>query len=155
MLRQPAPAGGLTLLGAAAYPGPSVRTLRRALVCALRLLCRTPPNQTARESRSGVYAIVRSGGRQHKVAVGDVLEVDRLEDEVGSSVSLTPLLLVDGEAVTSDATALGSALVTAEVLGESKGPKIRILKFKNKTGYRKRQGHRQKYTKIKVTDIKS
>jgi large subunit ribosomal protein L21 len=126
-----------------------------ACVCALRLLCRTPPNQTARESRSGVYAIVRSGGRQHKVAVGDVLEVDRLEDAVGSSVSLTPLLLVDGEAVTSDATALGSALVTAEVLGESKGPKIRILKFKNKTGYRKRQGHRQKYTKIKVTDIKS
>jgi len=102
-----------------------------------------------------VYAIVRSGGRQHKVAVGDVLEVDRLEDAVGSSVSLTPLLLVDGEAVTSDATVLGSALVTAEVLGESKGPKIRILKFKNKTGYRKRQGHRQKYTKIKVTDIKS
>ena len=101
-----------------------------------------------------MYAIVRSGGRQHKVAVGDVLEVDRLEDAVGSSVSLTPLLLVDGEAVTSDATALGSALVTAEVLGESKGPKIRILKFKNKTGYRKRQGHRQKYTKIKVTDIK-
>jgi large subunit ribosomal protein L21 len=102
-----------------------------------------------------VYAIVRSGGRQHKVAVGDVLEVDRLEDAVGSSVSLTPLLLVDGDAVTSDATALGSALVTAEVLGEGKGPKIRILKFKNKTGYRKRQGHRQKYTKIKVTDIKS
>jgi large subunit ribosomal protein L21 len=102
-----------------------------------------------------VYAIVRSGGRQHKVAVGDVLEVDRLEDAIGSSVSLTPLLLVDGDAVTSDATALGSALVTAEVLGEGKGPKIRILKFKNKTGYRKRQGHRQKYTKIKVTDIKS
>ena len=102
-----------------------------------------------------MYAIVRSGGRQHKVAVGDVLEVDRLEGAVGSSVSLKPLLLVDGEAVTSDATTLGSASVTAEVLGETKGPKIRILKFKNKTGYRKRQGHRQRYTKIKVTEIKS
>jgi large subunit ribosomal protein L21 len=102
-----------------------------------------------------VYAIVRSGGRQHKVAVGDVLEVDRLEDAVGSTVSLTPLLVVDGEAVTSDASALDSASVTAEVLAEIKGPKIRILKFKNKTGYRKRQGHRQRYTKIKVTDIKS
>jgi large subunit ribosomal protein L21 len=101
-----------------------------------------------------VYAIVRSGGRQHKVAVGDVLEVDRLDGAVGSSISLTPLLLVDGEAVTSDAKALGSATVTAEVLGEAKGPKIRILKFKNKTGYRKRQGHRQRYTTIKVTDIK-
>jgi large subunit ribosomal protein L21 len=102
-----------------------------------------------------VYAIVRSGGRQHKVAVGDVVEVDRFDGAVGSTVSLTPLLLVDGDAVTSDASALGSASVTAEVVAEIKGPKIRILKFKNKTGYRKRQGHRQRYTKIKVTDIKS
>ena len=102
-----------------------------------------------------MYAIVRSGGRQHKVAVGDILEIDRLESAAGSSVSLKPLLLVDGEAVTSDASALGSASVTAEVLAETKGPKIRILKFKNKTGYRKRQGHRQRYTKIKITDIKS
>ena len=101
-----------------------------------------------------MYAIVRSGGRQHKVAVGDVLEIDRLESAVGSSVSLKPLLLVDGTDVTSDASALGSASVTAEVLAETKGPKIRILKFKNKTGYRKRQGHRQRYTKIKITDIK-
>ena len=101
-----------------------------------------------------MYAIVRSGGRQHKVAVGDVLQIDRLESAVGSSVSLKPLLLVDGTAVTSDASALGSASVTAEVLAETKGPKIRILKFKNKTGYRKRQGHRQRYTKIKITDIK-
>ncbi|HVD18868.1 MAG TPA: 50S ribosomal protein L21 [Propionibacteriaceae bacterium] len=102
-----------------------------------------------------MYAIVRSGGRQHKVAVGDVLEVDRFDGAVGSTVSMTPLLLVDGDAVTSDASALGSASVTAEVVAETKGPKIRILKFKNKTGYRKRQGHRQRYTKIKVTDIKS
>ena len=102
-----------------------------------------------------MYAIVRSGGRQHKVAVGDVLEVDRFDGVVGSTVSMTPLLLVDGDAVTSDASALGSASVTAEVVAETKGPKIRILKFKNKTGYRRRQGHRQRYTKIKVTDIKS
>ena len=102
-----------------------------------------------------MYAIVRSGGRQHKVAVGDVLEVNRLEDAVGSTVSLAPLLLVDGDNVTSEASVLDSASVTAEVLAETKGPKIRILKFKNKTGYRKRQGHRQRYTKIKVTDIKS
>ena len=102
-----------------------------------------------------MYAIVRSGGRQHKVAVGDVLEIDRLDNTVGSSISLTPLLLVDGDTVTADASKLGSASVTAEVLAETKGPKIRIIKFKNKTGYRKRQGHRQRYTKIKVTDIKS
>ena len=101
-----------------------------------------------------MYAIVRSGGRQHKVAVGDVLEVDRRTEEPGSSVELTPLL-VDGDSVTSDAAALGAASVTAEVIEETKGPKIRILKFKNKTGYRKRQGHRQRYTQVKVTGIES
>ena len=99
-----------------------------------------------------MYAIVRSGGRQHKVAVGDVLEIDRTSDEVGSSVSLQPLLLVDGETVSTDVT---GASVTAEVLGETKGPKIRIIKFKNKTGYRKRQGHRQKHTQVKVTGIET
>ncbi len=100
-----------------------------------------------------MYAIVRSGGRQHKVAVGDVIEIDRIGDEVGSSVSLKPLLLVDGDNVTSDQGKLGAASVTAEVVADAKGPKIRILKFKNKTGYRKRQGHRQKYTQVKVTGI--
>ncbi len=102
-----------------------------------------------------MYAIVRSGGRQHKVAVGDVLEIDKVTDEVGSSIELTPLLVVDGDDVTSDAAALGKVQVTAEVLGLTKGPKIRILKFKNKTGYKKRQGHRQKYTQVKVTGIKA
>jgi large subunit ribosomal protein L21 len=102
-----------------------------------------------------VYAIVRSGGRQHKVAVGDVLEVDRRAEEPGSSVELTPLLVVDGDTVTSDAAGLAGANVTVEVLAETKGPKIRILKFKNKTGYRKRQGHRQRYTQVKVTGIES
>ncbi len=101
-----------------------------------------------------MYAIVRSGGRQHKVAVGDVLEIDKVDAEVGSTVNLTPLLLVDGEAVTSEAKKLDKVSVTAEVLAETKGPKIRIIKYKNKTGYKKRQGHRQKYTQVKVTGIK-
>lgn len=105
------------------------------------------------ESESGVYAIVRSGGRQHKVAVGDVVDIDRIADEVGSSITLQPLMLVDGDRVAASPDALGTASVTAEVLGETKGPKIRILKFKNKTGYTKRQGHRQKYTQVKVTGI--
>jgi large subunit ribosomal protein L21 len=100
-----------------------------------------------------VYAIVRSGGRQHKVAVGDVLDIDKIEAEVGGSVELTPLLVVDGTDVTTDAEKLGKVSVTAEVLGEVKGPKIKILKYKNKTGYKKRQGHRQRYTQVKVTGI--
>ncbi len=100
-----------------------------------------------------MYAIVRSGGRQHKVAVGDVIEVDRLSEAVGASVSLQPLLVVDGASVTSVASELGSASVKAEVLAETKGPKIRIQKFKNKTGYKKRQGHRQRYTQVRITDV--
>jgi large subunit ribosomal protein L21 len=106
------------------------------------------------ESRSGVYAIVRSGGRQHKVAVGDVLEIDKIVAKAGDVVNLTPLLLVDGDDVTMSAEKLQKVAVTAEVVGDTKGPKIRIIKFKNKTGYRKRQGHRQRYTQVKVTGIK-
>ena len=101
-----------------------------------------------------MYAIVRSGGRQHKVAVGDVVEIDRVDAEVGASVELVPLLVVDGETVTADAAKLKMVKVSAEVLAETKGPKIRILKYKNKSGYKKRQGHRQKYTQVKVTGIK-
>ncbi len=100
-----------------------------------------------------MYAIVRSGGRQHKVAVGDVLEIDLVGEDVGNSISLTPLMLVDGDDIVTSADALGRATVTAEVLGQTKGQKIRVVKFKNKTGYKKRQGHRQKYTQIKVTGI--
>ena len=100
-----------------------------------------------------VYAIVRAGGRQEKVSVGDVLTVDRLAGDPGSTVELQPLLLVDGETVTSGVDALAKARVTAEIVDAAKGPKIRILKFKNKTGYRKRQGHRAKLTRIKVTGI--
>ncbi len=100
-----------------------------------------------------MYAIVRSGGRQHKVAVGDIVEIDKVEAKAGDSVALTPLLLVDGEKITTDAKKLGKASVTAEVIAETKGPKIRIIKFKNKTGYKKRQGHRQRYTQVKVTGI--
>ncbi|WP_235737114.1 50S ribosomal protein L21 [Nocardioides alcanivorans] len=100
-----------------------------------------------------MYAIVRAGATQQKVAVGDVIEIDKVETSVGESVELPVVLLVDGESVTSDSSTLGKASVTAEVLGGTKGPKIIIQKYKNKTGYKKRQGHRQKYTQVKVTAI--
>jgi large subunit ribosomal protein L21 len=102
-----------------------------------------------------VYAIVRNGGRQHKVAVGDILDIDLVSEEVGGTVNLQPLLVVDGDKITSDAEGLGKVTVAAEVLGRTKGPKIRIMKYKNKTGYKKRQGHRQRYTQVKVTGIES
>jgi large subunit ribosomal protein L21 len=102
-----------------------------------------------------VYAIVRAGGRQEKVAVGDVLEIDRVAAEPGATVELPVLLLVDGADVTSDRSALGKAKVTVEVVAATKGPKINILKYKNKTGYRVRQGHRQQLTQVKVTGIET
>ncbi len=102
-----------------------------------------------------MYAIVRTGGTQQKVAVGDVIEIDRTAAGAGESVSLPVLLLVDGSTVTTDADALARASVSAEVVGEAKGPKITILKYKNKTGYRRRQGHRQKYTRVRVTGIQA
>ena len=100
-----------------------------------------------------VYAVVKAGGRQHKVAVGDRFTVNRLVGAEGDSVTLPALLLVDGETVTSDAEALAGVTVTGEIVGHGKGPKIRIHKFKNKTGYHKRQGHRQPLTDVVVRDI--
>jgi len=102
-----------------------------------------------------VYAIVKTGGKQYRVAVGDVVEVEKVEGEPGAAVSFPALLLVDGETVTVDADALARVSVTGEVVAHTKGPKIRIHKFKNKTGYHKRQGHRQKLTQVKVTGIES
>lgn len=100
-----------------------------------------------------MYAIVKTGGKQHKVAVGDTLEVERGLGAVGTQVSLPAVLLVDDGEVTSDASSLAGVQVTAEVLTETKGPKIRIIKYKNKSGYRKRQGHRQGLLQLRVTDI--
>ncbi|HJR87342.1 MAG TPA: 50S ribosomal protein L21 [Acidimicrobiia bacterium] len=104
-----------------------------------------------------MYAIIRAGGKQAKVQVGDVIEIERVKDP-GDSVTFVPLLVVsdDGDSV-SDRAKLADAKVTAEVLGETKGEKIDIFKYKNKSGYRRHMGHRQKYTQVRVTaiDLKS
>ncbi|GAA2068311.1 50S ribosomal protein L21 [Williamsia deligens] len=100
------------------------------------------------------YAIVKTGGKQYKVAEGDLVKVEKIEGAVGDTVSLPVALVVDGASLTTDAAALANAAVTGEVVEHVKGPKIRIHKFKNKTGYHKRQGHRQRLTVLKVTGIK-
>ena len=105
------------------------------------------------ESELNVYAIVRAGGRQEKVSVGDVLTVDKVAGEAGESIDLQPLLLVDGSTVTAASDKLAAASVTAEILGATKGPKITIQHYKNKTGYKRRQGHRQPLTEVKITAI--
>ncbi|CAH0254592.1 MULTISPECIES: 50S ribosomal protein L21 [Microbacterium] len=101
-----------------------------------------------------VYAVVRAGGRQEKVQVGTIVVLDRQKAKIGESIQLPAVLFVDGDAVTTDADKLAKVSVTAEVLGEERGPKIVIQKFKNKTGYKKRQGHRQDLTRVKITGIK-
>ncbi|MEZ0053592.1 large subunit ribosomal protein L21 [Mycobacterium sp. MAA66] len=103
---------------------------------------------------NATYAIVKTGGKQYKVAIGDVVKIEKLDVEQGAKVSLPVALVVEGAKVTTNADALAKVAVTGEVLEHTKGPKIRIHKFKNKTGYHKRQGHRQQLTVVKVTGIK-
>src|SRR5262249_35679571 len=102
---------------------------------------------------SRVYAIVRCGGRQEKVALDDVLTVDKLEGEAGSSVSFPALLVVNDGEVISDPAEVSGYEGTAEVADPGKGPKINMIDYRNKTGYKRRQGHRQKYTQVRITGI--
>ncbi len=100
-----------------------------------------------------MYAIIRTGGKQAKVSTGDVIYTELLKG-VGDEVVFTPLFFVDdkGKAVT-ERSKLEKMSVKAKVLGEVKGDKIDIFKYKNKTGYRRRQGHRQRYTKLEIVSI--
>jgi len=100
-----------------------------------------------------MYAIVKTGGKQYRVEQGQSLLVERLPAEEGASVSLTPLLVVDGGEVT-DGDALAKATVGAKVVAHERGPKLRVVKFKPKRGYKRRTGHRQELTRIEITDIK-
>jgi large subunit ribosomal protein L21 len=100
-----------------------------------------------------VYAIVRCGGRQEKVALDDVVTVDKLDGKAGSSITLPALLVVDGDRVISDPAEVGRYQVTADIVGDAAGPKINMIHYRNKTGYRRRLGHRQRYTQVRITGI--
>ncbi|KQS08699.1 50S ribosomal protein L21 [Curtobacterium sp. MCLR17_007] len=100
-----------------------------------------------------VYAVVRAGGRQEKVEVGTIITIDRAKADDQGNIELAPVLLVDGDSITSAASDLAKVTVTAEVLGDLRGKKVIIQKFKNKTGYKKRQGFRADLTRVKVTKI--
>jgi large subunit ribosomal protein L21 len=104
--------------------------------------------------RKVVFAVVRAGGRQEKVEVGTIVTMDRVQADKSGNVTLPAVLLVDGDKITSDAASLAKVTVTAEVLEDLRGPKIIIQHYKNKTGYKRRQGHRQELTRVKVTGIK-
>ena len=100
-----------------------------------------------------MYAIVRCGGRQEKVALDDVVTVDKLPGQAGESVTLPALLVVDGERVISDPAEVSRYQVTADIVGGAAGPKINMIHYRNKTGYRRRLGHRQQYTQVRITGI--
>ena len=102
-----------------------------------------------------MYAIVKTGGKQYRVAEGDVIEVEKLVGAAGDAITLPAVLLVDGDDLVTDAAVLANVAVTGEVVAHTKAPKIKIHHFKNKTGYHRRMGHRQPLTQVKVTGIES
>lgn len=95
------------------------------------------------------YAIVKTGGKQYKVSEGETVTIEKLEGAAGDSVTFPAVLVVENGKLTSDA----QRTVSAEIVEHTKGPKIKILRYKNKTGYKRRQGHRQPLTVVKVTKI--
>ena len=104
--------------------------------------------------RSPIYAIIRSGGKQYRVEEGSIIEVERLEANEGDRVELTDvLLLADGDRVTVGSSTVPGAKVTAEVVGQGRGPKVLIFKYKSKTRQRTKTGHRQPYTRLAIQEI--
>ncbi|HUX04555.1 MAG TPA: 50S ribosomal protein L21 [Acidimicrobiales bacterium] len=99
-----------------------------------------------------MYAVIRVGTSQERVSEGQVVRVDLRPEEVGAEVQFEPVLLVDGDKVVAG-PALKGATVTATIVGDEKGPKIRALTYKSKANQRKRWGHRQKYSTVEITGI--
>lgn len=106
------------------------------------------------EEESRIYAIVQTGGKQYKVSPGDIIEVERLPAEEGSTVELNQVLLVaDGEKMRAGTPIVEGAKVIAEVVGESKGEKVIAFKYKSKVRYRRMKGHRQLHTRLAIKEI--
>jgi len=100
-----------------------------------------------------MYAVIKTGGKQEKVTQGQRLDVELLGQDIDTEVSFTPILLVDGHTVLAAPDQLEGTTVSARIVGQAKGPKIRGFTYKNKTNQRKRWGHRQKYATIEITGI--
>ena len=99
------------------------------------------------------YAVIRTGGKQYRVIEGQTLLVERLTGDAGTTIDLEPLLVAGSGSPVLDKAGLGNASVQAEIVGHERGPKLRIFKFKPKRGYKRRTGHRQDLTRIRVTGI--
>jgi large subunit ribosomal protein L21 len=100
-----------------------------------------------------MYAVIRSGGKQERVAEGQRLRVELLGEPIGAEVVLQPVLIVDGDTVLATPAQLAQASVTAQIVGEEAGPKIRAMTYKSKSNQRRRWGHRQHYATVEITSI--
>ncbi len=100
-----------------------------------------------------MYAIIATGGKQYKVSEGDVIRVEKLGVEAGETVTFDQVLLVSGDDVKVGAPTVAGATVTADVVANAKAKKVIVYKYKRKTGYHKKNGHRQQYTAVKITKI--
>jgi large subunit ribosomal protein L21 len=101
-----------------------------------------------------MYAVIKAGGKQHRVKPGDVIEIELIHGGQDESVSFTPILVVDDDGKAHVGKELGRATVRAKLLGEQKGDKVKIFKYRPKSGYARRQGHRQMYTMVEIQDVK-
>ncbi len=100
-----------------------------------------------------MHAIIETGGKQYKVAEGDTLYIEKLPVEAGDNVTFKVLAVIDGDKATFGAPAVDGASVTANVVKNGKGKKVLVFKYKPKKNYRRRQGHRQPYTKVEITKV--
>ncbi len=100
-----------------------------------------------------MYAVIKTGGKQHKVQAGDVIEVEKLVAD-GETVEFHPLLVVDDDGKTHVGAEAAKAVVTAKPLGEKKGEKVKVFKYRPKSGYARKAGHRQLLTMLEITDVK-
>jgi large subunit ribosomal protein L21 len=100
-----------------------------------------------------MYAVIKTGGKQEKVEAGQILNVEKLGLSLGDELTLSPVLVVDGDTVLATPAELSGVRVTAKLVGEAKGPKITGFTYKNKSNQRKRWGHRQHYDAIEITQI--
>ena len=100
-----------------------------------------------------MYAVIKTGGKQYRVSEGDRIRVEKLDGEVGSKVELTEVLMIGGDSVTIGKPLVKGAIVTAEIIAQDRAKKIIVFKFKRRKNYRRKNGHRQPYTELRVTGV--
>ncbi len=100
-----------------------------------------------------MYAVIKTGGKQQKVKPGDVIEVELVKGQEGEAVTFNPLLVVDDDGTTHFGKELGKAVVKAKLVGEEKGDKVKVFKYRPKSGYARRQGHRQMHTLVRIEEV--